>query len=144
MSASRATRATRIAELRERAVREAQAALAESARAVAAARAAVAEVERSWSAQADRIGRCTSPTGLAEASAYLDTLRRRADQAQQNVTACQAVEVRMREKVQRARMEQRKIELWRDGIVESLSEEEARRERVASDELAARMRERAP
>jgi flagellar biosynthesis chaperone FliJ len=143
VSATRALRATRIAELRERAVREAQGALAGSGRALASARAALAEAERTWSAHADRLSRCVSPADLADASAYLGTLRRRAEQARQSVITCQIEEERMRAKVQSARMEQRKIELWRDGIVESIAEEDARRERVASDELAARMRESA-
>lgn len=143
MSAKRADRATRIAELRERAVREAQGALAEAARAVAAARDVVAHVERTWSAQAERLRACASPAELADASAYLGTLRKRAEQAHANVVARERDEAAMREKVQQARMEQRKIELWRDGIVQTVREEELRIERLANDELAARMTERA-
>jgi flagellar biosynthesis chaperone FliJ len=136
----RAVRASRLAELRERAVREAQGALAEATRAVASARETLRLVEVTWAAHADAEMRCASAADLAASSAYLATLRIRVEQARARVTSEVAAEERMRAKVQGARMEQRKIELWRDGIVSGERVEEDRRERIAGDEVAARMR----
>jgi hypothetical protein len=76
---------------------------------------------------------------LAEQAAYLDTLRRRADAAARLVERAKAEERASHAEVVRAATERRKLELWRDRIVDASRAELAQTERRASDDLAARI-----
>jgi flagellar biosynthesis chaperone FliJ len=142
LSAARAARAKRLVELRERAVREAQAALAEATRAVATLTKAANDAELAWSSYADALPTTMPAAELAESSYFVATLRQRANQAAARVVKGREEEERQRQNVQRARAEQRKIELWREGIVRGIHDEERRLDRVASDEIASRMTEK--
>ena len=143
MSGPRAARAGRLVDLRSRDVTEAQAKLGEASRRLLEAIADAAAAERAWTTSADDVTRCVSTAELAERSLYLTTLRRRADQATTRVMILREEEDRRRRALHKARIEQRKIELWQEGILRGLADDEKRIDRMASDEIAARITQRA-
>jgi hypothetical protein len=129
----------RLIQMAHEALKEARAAAAEAARAVAEARARTEVDERTWSDRARHFA-----TGIDRAhdldqqAAHLRTLRVRADASMRGLERCMAEERKCAAVVVKAAMEHRKLELWRDRIAEGEREEESRRERRSSDELAAR------
>lgn len=145
MSAERVRRAERVVELRRRVVDEAQAAAAGAARRVIEAAAAARAAEDLWSREgaAPSAARLSSAE-LAEASAWLRALQVRAARAAAQVTAARAAAQVSHEALTGARAELRRIELWRDGLVAADRAAQDRKDRVAADEVAARVARRSP
>ena len=139
MSGERVRRAERIVDLRKRAVELAQSVCAKATMAAQEAEQCAREAELAWSSAGESPdGRCASSTDLAESSAWLRTLRLRADRAAaRSREARKEVEVAHASLVA-ARSELRRIELWRDGLASAERAVADRKERIASDEVAAR------
>ena len=141
MSDAKAARIERLITLRSRAVDIAQSSLAAAARATGLARQAQEHAEQAWLAEV-ALHASASETTMAdftESRLMILALRQRADALVLHVQEAQAKEDQQREVLTDARRELRKLELWRDSIVESSRQESARRERVATDEIAARI-----
>lgn len=136
----RIKRAARLVEMAEKAENAARAQAAAAAHAVTDAKSDAQRAEQTWIDVAkDFATGVKTVTELQEQAAYLGTLRRRSDSAAKRVEkaleherACAAIVVR-------AATEKRKLELWRDRIVDAVRVEEQRLERLASDALAARI-----
>lgn len=145
MSAERVRRAERVVELRRRAVDAAQATAADAARRVIEAEGAARAAEDLWTREgAAPADASRSSAELAEASAWLRALRVRADRAAAAAGEARAAAARSREALTEARAELRRIELWRDGLVAAARAAQDRKERVAADEVAARVVRRSP
>jgi flagellar biosynthesis chaperone FliJ len=129
----------RLVELGLEAVNAARASVAAASRAVAEARADAQKDECAWSeaAQGFGIGVARS-SDLDHQAAHLRTLRLRADTAARRLERALGEERRCAAAVVKATMEHRKLELWRDRIVQAEREDEMRQEQRQSDELAAR------
>jgi hypothetical protein len=137
---SRRRRAERLVELGLAAVNAARASVTAAARAVAEARADAERQECAWLDAAQTFGTgVASAPDLDEQSAHLRTLRHRADAEARRLERALAEERRCAAAVVKAAMERRKLELWRDRIVQGEREEEQRQEQRRSDELAARV-----
>ena len=135
----RLKRAARLVELAETAERSARAQACAAERALVEAREAARESEGTWLAAAAVEGEVVvNAADLMDSEAYLRTLRARADAAQQKTEHASSEAGRCASEALRAATERRKLELWRDRIAEGDRVEENRRERIASDELAAR------
>ncbi|HXN31448.1 MAG TPA: hypothetical protein VN894_06275 [Polyangiaceae bacterium] len=136
---SRLRRVRRLVEIGHDAVNAARASAATAARTVADARRDAEKDERAWSDAAQRFGTGVAlASDLDEQAAYLRTLRLRADATARQLDRAIAEERRCATAVVKAAMDHRKLELWRDRIVEGEREEENRQERRSTDELAAR------
>ena len=140
MSRHRALRAEKIVALRARTVDVLQQQLGQLTRRAALARDAVAQAERTWELAA------TAPTlkggssgDLGEAHAYLHGLARRIEALSAEQRQAQLDEEASRRKVCEAKMELRKIEGWRDRMIEAAQADEDALERRATDESAARI-----
>lgn len=138
--ASRVKRVEQLLALRERALEGARAALATAQRATAAAITAHTAAEQAWSGRSEQIAgaRFTSVVELSDAHAHLRTMRMAADEAAGHVQIARAREDDARAECVRAERERRKLEVWRDKLAALERQAEARRERLATDELAAR------
>jgi hypothetical protein len=137
---SRRRRAERLVELGLAAVNAARASVTAAARAVADARADADRQERVWLNAAQTFGTGVArASDLDEQSAHLRTLRHRADAEARRLERALAEERRCATAVVKAALEHRKLELWRDRIVQGEREEEQRQEQRRSDELAARV-----
>jgi flagellar biosynthesis chaperone FliJ len=137
---ARLRRARRLVELAEGEERAARARTSEAERAVAAARLEADRAEAAWLEATCVVGAAvTRAFELEEREAFLRTLRARADAAAKRVEAAAIEERRLAAELVRAATERRKLELWRDRITEGERDEDARKERVASDEMAARI-----
>ncbi len=77
-------------------------------------------------------------TDLEEQSAHLRTLRLRADHAARDLDGALAEERRRAAALVEASIERRKLEIWRERMVQAEREERSLQERRSDDELAAR------
>jgi flagellar biosynthesis chaperone FliJ len=136
---TRLKRALRLVELAETAERSARAQASAAERALAEAKEEARQSETAWLAAAavDPDG-VVNAADLMDSEAYLRTLRARADAALQKSDRASTEAGRCASEIVLAATERRKLELWRDRIAEGDRTEENRRERIASDELAAR------
>jgi flagellar biosynthesis chaperone FliJ len=145
VSAERVRRAERVVELRRRAVEAAQASVAEAARRVIEAEDAARAAEDQWSRDGSApVAASLSSAELADASGWLRALRGRADRAAAQAAEARAAAQRSQEALVGARAELRRIELWRDGLVAAVRAAQDRKDRVAADEVAARVARRSP
>ncbi|HEY5147869.1 MAG TPA: hypothetical protein VII82_13940 [Polyangiaceae bacterium] len=140
MSGERIRRASRLVEIRAREVTLAEVALGERIRASTAADAAVHVVllarEAATSAAPARL--CSS-ADLAEMYAYRLGLMRKADSLAALAKKVKLEELEARGKLRAVNTELKKVETWRDRLVEGLRAEELGHERKAADEVAARI-----
>jgi hypothetical protein len=137
---TRLRRVEKLVDFGQEAVNAARATAVAAAHAVAEARSDVERNERSWSDAAKRFGTgVTRSPDIDQQAAHLGTLRLVADASARGLQVAIAEERRCAAAVVKAAMEHRKLELWRDRIVQAESDEESRRERRDSDELAARV-----
>jgi hypothetical protein len=137
---ARMRRVERLVELAQDALNAARAAVVTATRAVGEARAAAQREEQRWSDAAGGFAKgVTRASELDQQAAHLRTLRLRSDAAVRVVDRAVAEESKRNAAVVKAAMDHRKLELWRDRISLGEREEEDRRERVAADELAARV-----
>jgi hypothetical protein len=83
--------------------------------------------------------RLPTADALADARAHLDGLRRRANTAGMAVLDAQRAEQAARVACIMADRELKKVEAWRDRLVEAERAEADRRERILTDEAAARI-----
>ena len=139
---ARLRRAARLIELAESAERSAKAKCALAERALAEARASAERAEAHWQTTARQPLQVARATDLEEHGAYLRALRTRADAAARGVEQAVTAERAASAEVTQTATERRKLEMWRDRMAEAERAEEARRERLANDELAARMVDR--
>jgi hypothetical protein len=136
---SRLRRVDRLVGLGLDAVNAARVAVAAASRAVAEARADAEKNESAWSEAAQGFGMGVARSSdLDHQAAHLRTLRLRADAAARRLERAVGDERRCAAAVVKATMEHRKLELWRDRLVQNEREEEMRQEQRQSDELAAR------
>lgn len=126
--------------LRERALESARMELAEAARAANRASDAAEEAERAWSSEAASCAGASFATidALVEAHALVEARRSRADAAASAAKAARAAQEAAREACLRAERERRKLEIWRDKLLDLERAAEGKRERIATDEVAAR------
>ncbi len=137
---ARVRRATRLVELGEKAEQSARVRASAAERALSDARDDARGQENAWSEAArDFATGIKRVTELQEQAAHLETLRRRADAAARRVERAIADERACATELVRTATERRKLELWRDRIIDANRAEEARLERIASDELASRV-----
>jgi hypothetical protein len=137
---ARVRRAARLVEMADKAEQSARARAGAAAGALREARDDAQREERAWTDGArDFATGIKRVTELQEQAAYLETLRRRADAAARRVERAIESERTCAAEVVRAATERRKLELWRDRIVEANRVEETRLERIASDDMAARI-----
>jgi hypothetical protein len=137
---ARVRRAARLVEIADKAEQSARARAAAAQAALREARDDAQREERAWTDVArDFATGIKRVTELQEQAAYLETLRRRADAAARRVERAVESERSCAAEVVRAATERRKLELWRDRIVEASRVEETRLERIASDDMAARI-----
>jgi hypothetical protein len=139
----RLTRARRLIEVAESEEGAARSRAAAADRALAVAREGAEQAEATWlGAAREGFAAWTRSTELEDKGAFLRTLRTRADAAGK-LAADAAIEQQKRASaVVRAATERRKLELWRDKIASHEAEEEARKDRIATDEMAARLARR--
>ncbi len=144
MSRDRAKRADRVAHVRERATRMAESALAEATKAVRAAEVAVFEARKAWEVAASKTitGPCSS-LDLADAHAQLLYLQKTVETKLTLQVQAQMAEHAARAALTAARVEQKKVETWREGLLNAALSDEAYKERRATDELAASRARRA-
>ncbi len=138
MSGDRARRAERVVELRKKAVELAQTACARAILASVEAEALAKAAEDEWGRASVATTEASSTSDLAEQSAWIRSLRVRADRAAWRSFEVRREVERAQSALASARAEHRRIELWRDGLVAAERATLARKERVAADEVAAR------
>lgn len=126
--------------VRERALDERRGAFAAAVGAAARSRAAAASAHEMWEARAIRVGAMGHATVAehAEARMHVESLRKGALRAAEIAVEAAKAERVAREAMIAAERELKKIETWRDGMLEDQRVEGARAERRATDELAAR------
>ncbi|HEY4014510.1 MAG TPA: hypothetical protein VGM06_14310 [Polyangiaceae bacterium] len=133
-------RVERLVELGQEALNGARAAAVAATRAVVEARAIAQREEQRWTEAATGFAKgVTRAPELDQQAAHLRTLRLHADAAARAVDRAVVEETKRNAAVVKAAMDHRKLELWRDRISLGEREEEDRLERVAADELAARV-----
>ena len=143
MSIDRLQRAGGLVDLRQRDVERAQALSAEATRAAQEAEAAAQRAQEAWQEATQAVaGERLSSVDLADLNAWQRTLRQYADHAVVQAGAALAEAERAREALVASRAELRKIEIWRDGLAAAVRAAAARTERLATDEVAARMTRR--
>jgi flagellar export protein FliJ len=137
---SRQQRIGRLVDQRERGVDAARTALGSAVRAVRAAEAVRDDAEAAWCNRANELAREGSPTvgSLVDARAHLETLRRRAEAAAAKLAIARRGADAAREACVRADRELKKMEVWQDHLVEAERVELERKERLRTDEAAAR------
>jgi flagellar biosynthesis chaperone FliJ len=140
MSADRVRRADRVVELRKGAVELAQAACATAAQAAHEAAQAARDAEAEWTraSLAASSAAWASSADLAESSAWIRTLKGRAERAAMRADEARREVDRTSAALVAARSELRRMEMWRDGLVAADRAILDRKERVAADEIAAR------
>lgn len=126
---------------KSRLVDEKRAALAAALRAANAARVEQLNAEDAWEKRVNALatGQYETIAEHLEARAHLESLKRAALAAADRAALAIRTEQAARESLIVAERDLKKIEAWRDGIAEAERAAEARVERLASDELAARM-----
>lgn len=137
----RVKRAAPLVAVRARVVDEKRTAFATAARAARSARETAVRAEAAWEQQVAHVGASTHATVSehAEARAHLESLRRVAMREAQLAAAAERDEHTAREALLVAERELKKIEIWRDGLIEEERAIAERIERLAADELAARV-----
>jgi flagellar biosynthesis chaperone FliJ len=140
VSQERRRRAERIIDARQRGVDLAEAELASFARKTLEA---LSAAEKAREASKGRVGshplsECSSED-LSREHEYLVMLEKKAERLAQVAREAKREEEGARLKVCIAKTEHKKVETWRDRLVEASKLEELRLERVQSDELAARV-----
>ncbi len=144
MSRERARRAGRVVEVRERATRLAESALAESTQNLRAAETAVLDARKAWEEAASKgIDGPVSSWDLADAHQNLLYLQKTVETKLTLQVQAQMAEHKARAALTVARVEQKKVETWREGLVTAAVNDEAYKERRATDELAASRARRA-
>lgn len=140
MSATRRARIERLLAVRTRELDVARAALGAASRERVRATAAEEQAERAWEDRARSLVAVSSLTmdALVQAHAHLGGLRRRAD-----LEAAALLDARRREAVAlqtcvQADRQVKKMEIWSDRLAEIERAEANRRERLVTDEVAAR------
>ncbi len=140
MSRERRRQADKILDARQRGVDVAEAELATLARRTLEASSAAESARAAWR---DRMAACPlaecSSYDLAIEHLYVATLEKRAILLANAAREANAAEERARLKVCSARTEHKKVETWRDRLLETFKLEEIRLERLQSDEVAARI-----
>jgi flagellar export protein FliJ len=133
-------RAGRLVQHRKRLVDRVEAELGQRVRRRAEQRAEVARARREWETAASHVesGICLG-ADLVEGSAYLVGLSRRALFLAAEEEKMATEEDVCRKALLAARTELKKIEIWRDRLVEAIRAEEGLLERRATDDLAARI-----
>jgi hypothetical protein len=141
MNSSRRSRIDRLVAVRARQLESAQTTLAAAHRAARSAEEARDAAEHAWLDRAVTLERAPAPTmdALVEARAHLDGLRRRADLAGIAALRARGVLASARNACLDADRELKKLQIWRDQLVEVERADEARRERLVTDEVAARV-----
>lgn len=126
---------------KSRIVDEKRAALAAALRTANAARSEQMAAEDAWEKRVTALatGQYETIAEHLEARAHLESLKRAALAAAEKATLAIRAEHVARESLIVAEREMKKIEAWRDGIEEAERAAEARVERLASDELSARI-----
>lgn len=136
---ARLKRASRLVALAEKALTSARARASDAQRAVATATADAGRLEASWASASQGFAKQVECAGdLTAEAAYLRTLRLQADMAVKRAAEAAAEERRCAELVVEAERDRRKLELWQERLTAAEREQDARGERRASDELAAR------
>lgn len=141
---ARVQRIERIVELRSRAVDLAAADLARARIAADEAGARVVELAKAYADAADAADgqRAGTIAEFGERRAFVESARERLERAREEVRKAEAITEEKQRVLSDAKKELRKIELWRDGMLERERAEEGRKERVGADELAARIARR--
>jgi flagellar export protein FliJ len=131
----------RIVELRTRGVDLAAGELARARLAADAAGARVVELARAHAEAADEAAQQRAGTiaEFGERRAFVESLRGRLERARDEVRKAEAVLEERQRAVAEAKRELRKIEIWRDGLLQTERDDDARKDRAATDELAARV-----
>lgn len=140
MSNSRRSRIERLVAVRARQLEAAQTALGAALRDARCAEEARDASERAWLDRTLTLERAPAPTmdALVEARAHLDGLRRQADLAGLSLLRARGSLSAARNACLLADRELKKLEIWRDQLAEAERLNEARRERLVTDEVAAR------
>ncbi len=120
---------------------EKRAAFAAAQRAANAARSAQLLADVAWEQRAAAVatGAYETVAEHLEARAHVEGLKRAALCAAERSVVAGRAESAARDALLVAERELKKIEAWRDGIIEAERATQARVERIAADELAARM-----
>jgi flagellar export protein FliJ len=140
MSRERRRRTQVLLDARKRGVDVAEADLAARMRATLEANRAADEARRAFQERLESAppGECVVHD-LADENAYVVSLEKTVAKLEATVREAAAREEAARRKVCSAKTEHKKVESWRDRMLEQFSLEEARTERLQGDELAARM-----
>ncbi len=136
---ARLKRASRLVGLAEKALAAARARASDAQRAVATTAADSSRLEANWARASQGFAKQVECAGdLTVEAAYVRTLRLQADVAGKRAADAVAEERRCAELVVEAERDRRKLELWQERLTAAEREQDARGERRASDELAAR------
>ena len=137
----RVRRTNPLLQAKSRIVDEKRAALAAALRTANVARSEQMAAEDAWEKRVTALamGQYETIAEHLEARTHLESLKRAAIAAADRATLAVRAEQVARESLIVAEREMKKIEAWRDGIVEAERAAEARVERLASDELSARI-----
>jgi hypothetical protein len=127
--------------VKTRVLDEKRAALAAALRNANTARTAQHLAEAAWEERVAALatGHYETIAEHLEARTHLESLKRAATCAAERATLATRAEAAARESLIVAERELKKIEAWRDGILETERAAQERSERIGADELAARM-----
>ena len=140
MSSTRIRRAERIVDLRAAAVDLVEVEVGQRVRATAECEKDEKSARDVWEASVSMDpGLSCSSADLSESYAYRTALMRKVELAVARTKQARADEEAARVKVRIAKTELRKIETWRDRLVEAARADETNLERKAADEVAARI-----
>lgn len=140
MSTERRNRVERVMQVRSRALDIARGDLATASREVLRIELEHEAAVTLWLERANLpVGMTFERTEMfADQREHIDSLRKRVEQLEKNLMSARAREAACRERAKRAQQELKKIETWRDSLDAQIREQESRRERKTTDELAAR------
>jgi flagellar export protein FliJ len=140
MSRARAIRAARIVQLRSIVVDRIEVELGSFARRTAALVESVRLAREAWQTAATQpaVSICSS-TDMVQAHDYRLGLVRRIDTLAGEERKARIEEEACRKRLCAAKADMKKIEMWRDGLLEAAGAEEMMHERKATDEVAARI-----
>jgi hypothetical protein len=140
MDRARLKRVEKLVEMRQAAADVARGAFADARRAAERAHEGHEAGRAAWAARAEEIAgaRYRDIDELVAARAHLETLRLREAALARAAAAADAVEATRREECLSAERELSKLERWRASLLDQERAEEARRERLQTDEIAAR------
>ena len=140
----RALRAVRVTEARARAVEQAEAAYAEALRNVdlreREAMIAVSAFEHHLGILAN--SSAPNSVALSDAHMFLRSLALRADRTRDAVTRARAQAEPLLSALVAARTELKKVEMWQQSLKDAAQQVEDQKERIATDDLAARTHRR--